>query len=246
MHEASKRVIRNLLKRLGVDIIHYPRDRVGYKRAQLLHHYGIDLVLDVGANDGGYGKELREFGYQGKLVSFEPLAQPYALLQQLARADDGWVVVNAALGASRTEMQINVAANSSSSSFLPMHDSHRLAAPWAGYIGTEEVTMMRLDDISDSYCEGNVVFLKMDVQGYEQEVLRGGTNTLSVIRGVQLEMSLVPLYEGSWSYRDALDTLLDASFELVSLEPGFYDRSTGRLLQVDGVFMKPDDRGNSA
>jgi len=104
--------------------------------------------------------------------------------------------------------------------------------------------MLRLDEIFDRHFDQNCALLKMDVQGYEEAVLRGAHRSLSMVRGVQLELSLVPLYEGAWSFSDAVEHFQASGFELVSLEPGFYDHSTGRLLQVDGIFMRSPKSGS--
>lgn len=234
--------LRRLLRRFGVDLVRYPQSHPAHRRVRLLRHHHIDLVLDVGANDGGYVRQLRELGFQGRVVSFEPLAGPYARLRQAAAADARWTTVNVALGDGRRASTMNVAANSASSSFLAMEEAHRRAAPYATYVGTEDVEVTRLDDVFDRYDNGDAAFLKMDVQGYEREVLGGGGRTLSRVRGAQVEMSLVPLYEGSWLLADVLGFFATSGFELVSLEPGFHEHATGRLLQVDGIFMRPDGR----
>jgi FkbM family methyltransferase len=227
-----------MLRRLGVDVVRYPEHHPGHKRARLLNHYGVDQIFDVGASSGGYARELREFGYRGNIVSFEPLTEPYARLQATAALDARWTAVNLALGAATTTAPMHVAANSASSSLLPMNDAHRRAAPWAAYIGEQEVSVTRLDDIFHEYRQGRVPFLKMDVQGYEEQVLEGATLSLRVVRGVQLEMSLVPLYGHAWMLTEAVLYLEEAGFHLVSLEPGFYDHQTGQLLQADGIFMR--------
>lgn len=148
------------------------------------------------------------------------------------------MALNVALGTTNTTAHINVAANTASSSFLPMKVAHERAAPWAHYVGREEVWVTTLDDIVDTYCSIGTPFLKMDVQGYEQHVLEGAKLSLHRLQGIQLEMSLLPLYEGAWVLSEALHYFEREGFELVTLEPGFSDRSTGRLLQADGVFMR--------
>ena len=238
MTSAHTRFLRRVLRRVGVDVLRYPEHHVAHKRVRLLHHHGVDQVFDVGANAGGYGAELREFGYRGEIVSFEPLAGPYARLRRLADADSRWTAINLALGAANATALMNVAANTASSSFLPMEKTHRRAAPWAGYVGQEDVTVTRLDDVFDRYRNGSVPFLKLDVQGYEEQVLEGATSSLRRVQGVQAEMSLVPLYEGAWAFTEAVAYFQASGFSLASLEPGFYDRDTGQLLQADGIFMR--------
>lgn len=238
--------IRRAVRRLGVDISRYPRDQLAYRRVLLLQHYAIKVVLDVGANDGGYAKELRALGYAEEIVSFEPLRSPFDRLHSAAGKDDRWTAVNVGLGISSEQRSINVAENSTSSSFLPMCDQHVAAAPQARYMGTESVEVIRLDDVFDDYCGSEPAFLKLDVQGFEEQVLLGGEASLPRISGVQIELSLAPLYDGAWEAPGAFAFFRARGFELVSVEPGFYDRRSGRLLQFDGIFMRPMSRASGA
>lgn len=238
--------IRQAVRHLGVDISRYPRDQLAYRRVLLLLHHGIKVVLDVGANDGGYAKELRALGYSEEIVSFEPLRSAFAKLRSAAGKDDRWTAVNVGLGEASEQRSINVAGNSTSSSFLPMCDHHLAAAPQARYMGRESVKVIRLDDVFDDYCGSESAFLKLDVQGFEEQVLLGGQASLRRISGVQIELSLLPLYDGAWEAAEALGFFRERGFELVSVEPGFYDRQTGRLLQFDGIFMRPISRPGGA
>lgn len=233
--------LRLLLQRAGVDIARFPGDRPEHRRALLLRSHGVTVVLDVGANHGQYGAELRRFGYTGEIVSFEPLSEPWLSLDARARADGRWRALRFAIGAEDSEVTINVAGNAgASSSVLPMLDSHVSAAPDARYVGAETVPQRRLDDLAPSLVgSDDRVFLKIDVQGYEQSVLDGAQRLLDSVVGVQLELSLVPLYEGGVDWREAVDLLLLKGFVLESLEPGFSDPETGQLLQVDGIFFRP-------
>ena len=104
---------RNLLRGRGWDIIRWTglQHPLG-QRMRLLRHYGVTVVLDVGANEGQYGRELRLAGYKGRIVSFEPMAAPFAKLATAARSDPGWDVVQLALGEANAETEINVSRNS--------------------------------------------------------------------------------------------------------------------------------------
>jgi len=232
--------VRLLMQRVGVDVSPFPGSRPEHRRVLLLRHHGVSTVLDVGANSGQYAVELRRFGYSGDIVSFEPLAGAWRELHRRAAADGRWTAVRCALGAERCEVVINVAANAgASSSVLPMLDRHVSAAPEARYVGQEKVAQCRLDDLTPEYVRpADRTFLKIDVQGYELRVLEGAKRLLDDVIGVQLELSLVPLYDGGLVYRDALNLLGARGFVLESLEPGFSDPNTGQLLQVDGIFFR--------
>lgn len=229
-----------LLRRLGVDPIpvaslRHPLER----RRRLLQTLGIDLVIDVGANDGGYGSELRRMGYRSRILSFEPLSEPFKELSRLAGQDSQWHTIQSAIGPSPGHASLNVAANrGASSSFLPMLEELENDAPEARYTGTEDVTIRRLDEAcADAVLRAGAAFLKADVQGYELEVLESATGILASIVGLQLEMSLVQLYSGAPTFKAVLERAKALGFELVGLEPGFA-AADGRLLQADGLFER--------
>ena len=118
---ALRRLIRPALRRLGYDVVRFdPRNDPTSHRAALIRERGVDLVLDVGANDGPFARQLREAGYRGRIVSFEPQAAAYAALRGAAAADPLWECRNVAVGADEGEVVLNIAANSSSSSLFEM------------------------------------------------------------------------------------------------------------------------------
>ena len=199
----------------------------------------IDLVLDAGANTGQFVHQCRAAGYKGKIISFEPSAAAHASLLQSAAADRLWTVADRmALGATTGDVEINIAANSYSSSLLPMLDSHLAAAPHSAYLQKEKVPLRRLDDVVAATAPGRYIFLKLDVQGYECQVLAGATQLLNHTLAVQLEMSLLPLYEGETLMPQMHAAMTAKGFDLWDLEPSFRDSATGRLLQLDGIFIR--------
>jgi FkbM family methyltransferase len=197
-------------------------------------------VLDVGANDGGYVTALREAGYRGRILSFEPLSVAHVRLVTATEADPAWSAApRMALGDQDGDVTINIAGNSASSSILPMTDKHRGAAPESTYVGSEHVEVRRLDGIRHPFIESAAApFLKIDTQGFETQVLAGAAAILPRIVGVQLEMSLRHLYEGQTLWRDVVASLEAAGFELWAIVPGFFDPATGRMLQCDGIFFR--------
>lgn len=211
------------------------------RRARLLAHLGIGLVLDVGANAGQYAERTRRVGYGGRIVSFEPVSAPFASLSAAAAADPFWEARRLAIGEDDGEIEINVAGNeAASSSVLAMGERHLESAPDSAYVGTERVAVARLDTLWDELAgDGSpAVWLKLDVQGYELPALRGAGSRLGEVAAVQCELSLVPLYEGGAGWREVVDFLGERGFEPAGVEPGFEDVRTGRVLQVDGVFVR--------
>jgi FkbM family methyltransferase len=229
---------RRAARRVGYDLAEYP-GLAFRRRMKLWEHFGVDLVLDVGADTGEYVEMIRSSGYAGRVVSFEPLSSAFALLRERAAGDARWETVNVALGDHEGRATIHIAGNSHSSSLRQMLGAHLEAAPCSAYVGTEEVRVVRLDTVFDEYRrEARCVYVKVDTQGFEREVLAGGARVLDQIAGLQLEMSLVPLYGGQTLFSDLLELVSKRGFTLMSLEPGFADERTGQLLQVDGVFFR--------
>lgn len=225
-----------LVHRAGFDVY-----RESFKRRfvfALLQH-DVDTVIDIGANVGQFGQELRRAGFTGRIISVEPLADAFAALHRLSSADSTWTAERAAVGAVEGTLTMNVAANSVSSSALPMLDRHAEAAPESRYVTTEEVPATTVDALVARHdIAPERTLLKIDVQGYEQPVLAGAAGTLERFAAIKTEMSLVALYEGQALFADVLSELNGRGFDLWQLEPGFVEASTGRLLQADGVFFR--------
>ncbi len=219
----------------------FPQCSFDYRAARLLQHAGADVVLDVGANRGQYGRGLRRFGYRGRIVSFEPLSGPFEALRRCAAADELWTVFPYALGEERRAVTMNVAGNGGlSSSVLPMLPRHAEACPPSRYVGRQEVEQYRLDDVWRQVAKPqDRVFVKLDVQGYEAAVLRGAETLAQHCCGLQLEASCVPLYEGAPLLPEVLDLARGRyGLALAAVVPGFTDHRTGRMLQCDLVFLR--------
>jgi FkbM family methyltransferase len=243
-----KTLIKKILRLMGLELrLYTPGESDMARMGSLLLHHEISLVLDVGANIGQYGKYLREAGYSGRIVSFEPLSNAYAVLKKAGEKDPLWEIApRAAVGNMDGEIMINVANNSVSSSILPMLDSHRRAAPESTYIGSESVKLYKLDTIVPQFINDTCksIFLKMDVQGFELQVLEGASGILPRIKGLQLEVSLVPLYEGEPTLTEILEKLDQLNYELYAVIPGFTDMNSGRLLQLDCIFFRKQQSNN--
>lgn len=224
----------------------FPYSDRGWKRqfVKQLESHGVDVVIDVGANAGQYATDLRTAGYEGRIVSFEPQSGPFSALERNASTDPLWDCRHSALGETDGTITINVAGNEGlSSSVLPMLKSHQEAFPPANYVGTEEVPIHRLDTVAPQFLRpADRAYLKIDVQGFEKQVLSGGKSTVNDrVVGIQLELSLLPLYEGGMLIREALDHVYSLGFTLMGLHPGVTDPRNGRLLQADGVFFRESD-----
>ncbi|HOY18040.1 MAG TPA: FkbM family methyltransferase [Haliscomenobacter sp.] len=233
-----KALIQKFLKKRGFYITQYPDEDMA-RRMKIINTNHIDVVFDVGANIGQYVRKMREYGYSKKIISFEPLHSAFEQLKIAAANDNNWILNNYALGDEDVRSVINISDNSYSSSILNILPTHLDSAPQSKYIAKEEIEIKKMDTIFDSFCnKGDNVMLKIDTQGYEKNVIDGATKSLGSIRVIQLEMSILPLYENEMLYIDMINYLDKKGFQLFSLENGFSDENTGQLLQVDGIFVQ--------
>jgi FkbM family methyltransferase len=230
-----KQLIKRILNKYGIQLRRYP-DSYLARRLKIIRNNNIDLLFDVGANFGQYALEMRALGFDRRIVSFEPLKDAFGKLNIISSRDEKWEVFNYALGNEDNKSIINVSNNSHSSSILSMKPGLLLTAPDAKYIRQEEIEIRKFDTVFNSFYDGNNVMMKVDAQGYERYVLEGASNSLKLISILQLEMALVQLYHNEMLFLDMIEMLGNYGFVIYSIEDGFYDTTTGQMLQVDVVF----------
>ena len=231
-----RRSIRRSLRWFGIDI------RRAASRspdlADFLAARQVDVVLDIGANRGQFGRWLRNQGYRGEIVSFEPIGSVYRELKAVAERDGNWKAHQLALGAAAGRAVLNVSRASEFSSILEQSPAAQRFNAAAVVARQEEVTVACLDDLFGPL-RNRVVFVKIDTQGYERPILEGARKALSQVVGVQLELPLVHLYKETWSLADALVYMGNAGFVLAQLTPVTCLREDPvSAIEIDGIFRR--------
>jgi FkbM family methyltransferase len=211
-----------------------------YRLTLAFKEKNINYIIDVGANEGQFGKELRYYGYKDGILSFEPQRLANQKLKNFTSKDKNWTVFEPiALGDKNRDTQINISKNSVSSSILNIKDEHIKNAPDSKIIDTQIVQEKKLDDLfEDLKILDKNIFLKIDTQGYEYQVLKGSEKVLDQIEGILVELSLIELYKEQKNWLEIYNLVCKNNFELWSIDRGFTNKKNGRTLQIDMCFFR--------
>jgi len=243
----AKRMVKSTLGSLGYTVLDLSKNndlRVflpGHLKS-VLKSLQVNCVIDVGANQGEYGLMLRRIGYQGRIISFEPVREVFDRLKQTASGDDSWKTLNFACGNEESEKDINIFGLDVLSSLLPPSPQMALIDP-QGVGRTEKVRVVRLDSIFDEVINGldhPRVFLKTDAQGYDLEVIKGGGERLTQVIGLQSEIAVQPLYLGVPDYLEFLAFCRELGFEPTGFFPIFHSPTTKQMIELDAVLTRSE------
>jgi FkbM family methyltransferase len=214
-------------------------DALAQHLQDLLPTLGVDCVLDVGANAGQFYEFLRErVGFTGRVISFEPIPELARTLRERASSDPDWTVYDFALGSEADMRTLHIASRSGWSSLLEKHESP--TTDFADSVHVEQqvkVPVRTLDDVLETLepdLSNAGVYLKIDAQGLDLEVMKGGEQSLRTIRGLQTELELLPVYADAPSYLSVLEYLKDQSYEITGVFPVWRD-ATRRIGELDTV-----------
>jgi FkbM family methyltransferase len=205
---------------------------------RLLARYDIAAVIDVGAHHGQFATFVRDLGFAGRIVSYEPVSDSFSALERSSVADDNWEVHRLALGSDEGSESIRVAESTDFSSFLSLsaYGATDLSTK-TGTVREERVPMRRLDSIWHGEPESGTWFLKVDTQGWDMRVLEGATDTLGHVAVLQVEVALRPIYDGMPSLEDVLEFLRSHDFAPSGFFPVSHDARLG-LIEVDCIAVR--------
>ncbi len=230
------RLTRRIYKRLG--ILH-----VGRRRARDLTDFiesrQIDLVIDVGANVGQFGEQLRAQGYRGSIVSFEPTAAAFQELARKAAADGNWQTHHCGLGAASATATLHASQLSVFNSFLELSKTAGLHDNRMAVDHTEEVPIHTLDEIAEPLFHSGEhrLLLKIDTQGYERQVLEGGRRTVARAAGILMELPVIHTYNGDWRLHEAIEYMFDLGFVPAQIQAvGYHGADNVSAVDFDCLF----------
>ena len=228
------RRVRGALRRMGVDIIPFNQHGCDYVIDAAFARHSIDTVIDVGANRGQFARSLFDYGFAGRVFSFEPLTVAYEDLARAAARHPRWSSYRIALADHDGESIINIGQNDETSSLQPLEHGSLLSLAATKVVGTEPVQLRRLDaTMADLGIDPTRAFLKIDVQGSELGVLRGAGSALDAIPLVQIETSLRPIYSGESDFAAMIAHFRDRGFVVRGMRPVYFHPSSLEIMQVD-------------
>lgn len=200
----------------------------------------IRTILDIGANDGSFAAFLNDFFQPAALHVFEPLPSCQPSLTALKARIPHLTVHQLALGEAPGHLELFENAFGPASSLLPVSDAHRQAFPDAEHQRTSLVKSARLDDVLAADALERDVMIKVDVQGVEDHVVRGGTAVFSVARIVLVEMSFVAMYEGQALFEEVHDLLVGCGLRLAGFKNQIDEPGSARPLFAHCLYRRPD------
>jgi FkbM family methyltransferase len=204
-----------------------------------IHDLKIATILDIGANTGHFAFAINALLPQSQIYSFEPLPECFKELQAKAKGIPNMRMFNIALGNHSGNLIFKRNAHSLSSSFLEMASLHKSAFPQTSISETTEVLVEKLDIFAqEEIVLTGPLLVKIDVQGFEGQVLEGGMQVISQAKIIIIETSFYTLYENQPLFDDIYLTLKSNGYIYAGALESLKDPSTGRVLQEDSIFVK--------
>lgn len=229
--------IKHLLNKFGYDIRYH---RPFFET--MVYPLGITTILDIGANDGNFAKDMAARFPKATIHSFEPLADCYARLETLSKEIPQIIPHNYALGAEGGETEIERNSFHPSSSLLPMTRLHETLYPKARGTVKERIAIARLDEVAQDLSLSDPLFVKIDVQGFERDVIRGGSATLKKASLIVVETSYLPLYESAPLFHETVALLAALGQSYMGAYQVHHSNRTGRPIYEDAVFVSENVR----
>ncbi len=238
------RNLSNMSLEMVLPIVFWPKFSVtSFKMISDLARQGVlpGTVIDVGANVGQFAVASAKLFPNVSVHSFEPNPDCVALLKKHVKPLGNVKVYPIALGDEEGEVAFHVNSHSHSSSILPLSSNHLEAFPDAREVNSIRVKVSTLDRVFSGIELAAPVLLKLDVQGYEAQALRGAVETLKRVDYVILEASFKPMYEGEMLFMEVVRLMEAYGFSFLRPVGWLNDPKTGEIIQMDALFRRNVD-----
>ena len=248
MKTALKQAAYGLAKTIVRPVGLYPFPKTHRRHlVDVLNGLRIDCVLDVGGHYGEFGKLLRELRFGGYILSFEPVSESFRRLEASAKDDSKWRVFPFALGASDGTSSIHLYRSSDFNSLLRPAGNHDRFEWCTEEIGTETITVHRLDSVYEECMKGIPsprLCLKMDTQGYDLEVVRGASGVLPKILAIQSELPGICHYANQPPLLEALSHYWAEGYRPTGFFPVNHEEDGITVMEWDCILVKEGELMN--
>lgn len=233
--------VRRITDTMGYSLV--PAAQDPEKNWMGLRNLPIRTILDIGACTGSYARDFLRHEFPSATIhSFEPSPVAYRDLSAVAAGSGGKIVAhNVGLGDENGSVTFNSTKDFIySSSILPVSESGAELFPQIAAVEQFEVEVRRLDDVAKELIPAidGEMLIKIDVQGFEDRVIRGGRETIAKASACIAEINVRSLYEGQPTF----DTIYMEMTALGFVFSGTFDQyfdDQGNLIYFDAVFTKP-------
>ena len=209
-----------------------------------LKRFKIDTVIDIGANEGQFAQNIIKYGYKNKIISFEPIKSIHKILLSNSSNHSNWTVEeNIGFGESIENKEINISKNKVSSSILKIDKRIIEIEPGTEQVKKEKIKLITLDKyLNQKYFKNKKIFIKIDTQGYEENIIKGSKKKIKNVSGFMLEASIKPIHNKEKDYSYIIKLMKKMGFSVWAIGRGFSDKKTGQVLQVDIIFINDNEK----
>lgn len=235
-------ILRTIVKRplnlIGLDLVRY-NPRYAMREYAYVATLNIKTVIDVGAHGGEFVRMIKRVLPHAAIYSFEPLKDVFERLQHETKNGSNITAFNYALGDRDETVEMHRSSYVQSSSILRMAQLHKEAFPVSAGHTSQTVEVKRLDDVLSGSTLKPEILIKIDVQGYEDKVIAGGSDIIAKTKAIIVEVSFRELYEGQPLFEQIFDLLNGKGFTYMGNMYQLLNPLDGAPLQADALFVKP-------
>jgi FkbM family methyltransferase len=253
VHKSEKKLFQKILAaydeiRVGSVGPSFPQQKLSNLAFQanlqtLIEKYRITCVIDIGANTGQFAGNLRELGFVGRIISFEPAAKASGLLAAKAAIDKKWEIMPFALGNKNQTKSLQIFSDDTFSSFKKINQAGKKTfGKFLQRKKIENVQIFKLDKIVPKIFRKGIprgLMIKTDTQGYDLEVLRGARKILRKTRIVVTEAATEAIYTKAPEYSEIFSFLKTYGFLPGGFYPSAHRADSLAMIEFEALFLRP-------